>query len=249
MVHADETRQSFAKRLRQAALKAGMPDRGMGVQLASVAGTTPKAAGKWLNGESIPRQEKLALIAEHCGVREEWLRFGKGQMTEDASHSPSNAEWSGEMAPWDDSTPVGPDEVEVRMFSEVEIQGGNGSAHAVEWTGQKVRFSKRTLSKAGVAPEAAGCAKVTGNSMDPVMPEGTTVGINTADRQVRDGKTYALDHLGLLRVKLLYRQPGGGLRIASYNKEEFPDEILTPEQAASDIRIIGHVFWWSVLEL
>ena len=58
---------------------------------------------------------------------------------------------------------------------------------------------------------------------------------------------YALDHDGLLRVKLLYRQPGGGLRLRSYNSEEHPDESYDGRYVAENLRIIGKVFWYSVL--
>lgn len=160
----------------------------------------------------------------------------------------SNAAWGEDIHPWDQHTPLGDDEVEVRMFTEVEIQGGNGSSHAVEFNGPVLRFSKRTLAKANVPPEAAACAKVSGDSMSPVMPEGTTVGVNTADVAIKDGKVYAIDHHGHLRVKMLYRLPNRGLRIASYNKEEYPDEILSAGEFEDSVRIIGRVFWWSVLD-
>jgi phage repressor protein C with HTH and peptisase S24 domain len=59
---------------------------------------------------------------------------------------------------------------------------------------------------------------------------------------------YAVDHDGMLRVKMLYRLPGGGVRIKSYNNDEFPDEFIQPEKM-QDINIIGWVFWWSVLNV
>ncbi|MCY1297396.1 HTH-type transcriptional regulator PrtR [compost metagenome] len=58
---------------------------------------------------------------------------------------------------------------------------------------------------------------------------------------------YAIDHAGELRVKVLYRLPGGGLRIRSYNDAEYPDERYDAEYVEHNIRIIGKVFWYSVL--
>jgi phage repressor protein C with HTH and peptisase S24 domain len=37
-----------------------------------------------------------------------------------------------------------------------------------------------------------------GNRMDPVVPNGTCVGVDTGDTAVRDGETYAIDHDGML---------------------------------------------------
>ena len=80
------------------------------------------------------------------------------------------------------------------------------------------------------------------------MPDGTTVGVNTADTGIRDGEIYALDHDGMLRVKYLYRKPGGGMMIRSQNQDEHPDEHYTAQDISNqNIRIIGRVFWWSVL--
>lgn len=148
---------------------------------------------------------------------------------------------------WDDKTPLGADEVELPFFKEVELSAGQGSAVMLETNGRKLRFGKRTLQRKNIDPAAAGCVPVTGNSMEPVLPDGSTVGVDTACLSVQDGKMYALDHDGLLRVKLLYRLPGGGLRLRSYNESEHPDERYDGEYVSEHIRIIGKVFWYSVL--
>ena len=157
-------------------------------------------------------------------------------------------EFIGHMDAWDSNTPLDPDEVELPLFREVELSAGAGQTQVQENHGAKLRFAKSTLSRANVAPENAACAFVTGNSMEPVMPDGTTVGVNTADTGIRDGEIYALDHDGMLRVKYLYRKPGGGMMIRSQNQQEHPDEHLTAQEVSDEnIRVIGRVFWWSVL--
>jgi phage repressor protein C with HTH and peptisase S24 domain len=40
---------------------------------------TPKAASKWLHGESIPGAAKMQAIAENLGVKIEWLQHGSGE--------------------------------------------------------------------------------------------------------------------------------------------------------------------------
>ncbi|PWY44406.1 helix-turn-helix transcriptional regulator [Pseudomonas sp. RW405] len=148
---------------------------------------------------------------------------------------------------WDDETPLDSDEVEIPFYKEVEVSAGTGSAVMLETNGRKLRFGKRTLQRKNVNPDSAGCVPVKGNSMEPVLPDGSTVGVNTDAKTVIDGKMYALDHDGLLRVKLLYRLPGGGLRLRSYNASEYPDEHYDASYASEHIRIIGQVFWYSVL--
>lgn len=148
---------------------------------------------------------------------------------------------------WDDETPLGPEEVELPFFKEVELSAGKGSEVMLETSGRKLRFGRRTLQRKGVPPEAAACVPVTGNSMEPVLPDGSTAGVDTSATQIVDGKMYAIDHGGQLRVKLLYRLPAGGLRLRSYNSEEHPDERYEGDFVRENIRVIGKVFWYSVL--
>lgn len=148
---------------------------------------------------------------------------------------------------WSDDTPLGDDEVELPFYKEVEMSAGKGSEVRIEDHGRKLRFGKRTLSRKNIIPECAACATVTGNSMEPVLPDGTTVGINTGITSIKDGQMYAIDHDGQLRVKVLYRRPGNGIRLHSYNDTEHPDEIYEADYVAEKIRIIGQVFWYSVL--
>lgn len=148
---------------------------------------------------------------------------------------------------WDDETPLGPDEVELPFYKEVELSAGPGSAVALETKGRKLRFGKRTLARKGIDPKNAACATVTGNSMEPVLPNGSTVGVDVSQTRIVDGQMYAIDHAGQLRVKILYRLPDGGMRIRSFNADEHPDERYDAVYVAENIKIIGKVFWYSVL--
>lgn len=150
------------------------------------------------------------------------------------------------MAAWDDATPLDTDDVEIPLFKEVEMAAGAGHTHQIEINGRKLRFSKATLKAAGVDIANAACATVSGNSMERLIPDGATIGVDRGRTQIRDGEIYAIDHDGMLRVKYLYRMPGGGLRLRSENSSEHPDEMLTQEQAQR-IRVLGWVFWWSTL--
>ena len=45
--------------------------------------------------------------------------------------------------------------------------------------------------------------------------DGSTIGVDTATTHITDGEIYALEHDGMLRVKFVYRLPGGGIRRAA----------------------------------
>lgn len=148
----------------------------------------------------------------------------------------------GDIEPWDNDTPVDDDEVEVPFLKSVQLAAGSGCVFQEDHNGFKLRFAKSTLRRLGVQYENAVCVDVIGNSMEPVLPDGATVGVDMGSRDIKDGKMYAIEYGDLLRVKLLYAQPGGKVRIRSYNSDEYEDEIM-PNQ---EVRVIGKVFWSSV---
>ncbi|VVP05655.1 hypothetical protein PS903_03011 [Pseudomonas fluorescens] len=159
-----------------------------------------------------------------------------------------NAEYLGPIDVWDDETPLDDDEVYVPFLKEVELSAGSGRTAVHQSHKQKLRFGKMTLRRQNVQPTEAVCVTVSGNSMEPVLPHGSTVGVDQGCTTITDGKMYALNHGGQLRVKTLYRLPGGGLRMRSYNRDEHPDEEYSAvEMLKNEIIVIGKVFWYSVL--
>ncbi|WP_223160904.1 XRE family transcriptional regulator [Salinicola aestuarinus] len=249
--------EAFKARIREA-LKIA---KSRGVTQASIAeraGVSAQAVGQWSRSGKISNQ-RLAVLAQVSGKTLDWFYAEQEkEALPDAVREPSASyghpasenelTFTDAADPWDHSKPVGEDEVEIPLFREVSLSGGGGRTQVIENNGASLRFKRSTLRSAGVGKDSAACAFVDGESMEPILPDGATVGVDTADKQVKDGKMYAIDHDGLLRVKFLYRLPGGGLRIRSANpdKVEHPDEDLG-EDWPEAVRIIGKVFWYSVL--
>lgn len=173
-------------------------------------------------------------------------RVGRYLVGPGAAAPESNAELIGSMSAWDSKTPLGDDEVAIPLYKEVELAAGGGATEVIEVPGRLLRFAKSTLREAGVQEANAVCATIKGRSMERLIMDGATIGIDTGTTHIEDGEIYAFDQDGMLRVKYLYRLPGGGVRVRSENDEEFPDETLTAEQFAS-IRMLGWVFWWSTV--
>jgi phage repressor protein C with HTH and peptisase S24 domain len=203
--------------------------------------TTMAAENRKKIGEDVARDIELKL-----GLRRYSLDYVNLELP--AQIPESNAEYLGPIDAWDDDTPLDDDEVYVPFLKEVELSAGSGRVSVQESSGRKLRFGKMTLRRQGVQPSEAVCVSVSGNSMEPVLPDGSTVGVNKGATAVVDGKMYALDHSGQLRVKTLYRLPGGGVRMRSFNREEHPDEEYSADEMAENgISVIGKVFWSSVL--
>ena len=212
-------------------------------QIATECGVSNASVSQWISGESKSmKPENLYALAEATGFNPKWLAIGEGP----ERPIESNAEMIGMMSSWDGSTPLGDDEVAIPLYKEVEMAAGCGATEVIEVPGRLLRFAKSTLKEAGVLEQNAACATISGRSMERLIMDGATIGIDRGTTQIIDGEIYAFDHDGMLRVKYLYRLPGGGLRIRSENDEEYPDEVLTSEQAGG-IRILGWVFWWSTV--
>jgi phage repressor protein C with HTH and peptisase S24 domain len=184
-------------------------------------------------------------ISEQLGISVRWLRTGDGEMTGGVEHEiESNATVIGTLDVWDSKTPLSADDCEVPFYKDIHLSAGNGFSDDIEdYNGYKLRFSKSTLRRHGINPADVVCVCADGDSMEPVFPDGATLGINTADKVIKDGKIYAVNHGGLLRTKILQKLPDNKIRIKSYNSEAYPDE----EADADEMNIIGRVFWWSVI--
>lgn len=210
--------------------------------LGKMIGVTKATISLWEAGTTSPKGENLYALAKSLNCSSEWLLYGEVKQ----SKPESNAEFIGGFETWGRESPLSDDEVEVQFYMEVELAAGAGITDIRDYTGPKLRFAKSTLKRQGVSATDAVCVKVSGNSMEPVLPHGSTVGVDTSTTDVIDGKMYAINHDGMMRVKMLYKLPGGGLRLRSYNTDEWPDEHINVEQL-KHIKIIGKVFWYSVL--
>lgn len=228
-------------------IKKAMADKGVKAsQLASAVKATKGAVSQWVNDLSTPSSNNLMKIARYLGVSAGWLMGDDASTTYKDQPQANATVINDSMAPWDSSTPVDDDEVEVPFHNDVELAAGSGSLLTKENKGPRLRFSRSTLRRRGVSHHNVVCVTIHGSSMEPVLPDGCTVGIDTGDKNVSDGRIYALRQGDMVRIKALYRLPNGGLRLRSYNHDEYPDEEYRRPESGS-IVIIGRVFWYSVL--
>ncbi len=242
-------RQQFSERLIESIRDKGWKYFGAGTKIAKILDVSPKMGSKYLNGDAMPSGEKMLTLAKHLEVHPHWLQYGDGakKLYDEGASSTPAPEDIGTLEPWDSTTPLNDEDVELPFFMEVELSAGTGSTEVRENHGPKLRFAKSTLTKAGVNAPNAACVIVKGDSMEPVMPDGTVVGVNTADKIIRDGKFYAFDHDGQLRIKKLKRLPEQGLQVISLNPEYEPESYEKETIESGKIRIIGRVFWYSAL--
>ncbi|OCG02262.1 XRE family transcriptional regulator [Gilliamella sp. wkB112] len=225
---------TFTDRINLALKNSGMSQH----QLAEKVKISQPAIQKLLSGKS-GTSRKIVEIANALNVDLLWLT--KGTPTTKTNRNQSNATMLGAIDEWDSKTPLADDEVEVPFYKDVRLSAGDGFADDIEdYNGYKLRLSRSTMRKYGIDKDCAVCLTVYGDSMEPVFRDGSTVGIDQADTLIRDGKIYAINHDGLLRIKILERLPGNQVKIRSYNPG-YEDEIVSQDE----ITVLGRVWWQS----
>lgn len=233
---------TLSERLKEARNLRGLTQKA----LAEKVGISQAAIQKIETGKA-SQTTKLVEIANALAIRPEWLSSGSGPMaSEQAEQSiPPESEW-GTIESWDRHTPINDDEVEVPFFKDIEFACGPGRTGDEDYNGYKLRFSKSTLRRIGASTDGSSivCFPARGNSMEPNIPDGTTVAVNIEDKNIVDGKIYAINEDGWKRIKLLYRTGPETVSLRSYNSLEHPPE----EKPLSKIEVVGRVFWWSVLD-
>ncbi|EJG1632312.1 helix-turn-helix transcriptional regulator [Vibrio parahaemolyticus] len=230
-------------RLKQFREEKGLSQRA----LATKCGWGPSRISNYESGIRSISLDDAETISNALNISPKALLFGDSSNIE--KQPQANAKILGNMQVWDSKTPIGDDEVAVPFLSEIKLSAGNGFVNDLEHdNGFRLRFAKSTLRRYNVAPENAVCVAVHGNSMEPVLPDGSTVGIDCGNKTLMEGKIFAINHNGELFIKKLYRLPGGGLRIYSFNELEYPAREYTEAQVLEQkITIVGRVFWYSVM--
>lgn len=146
---------------------------------------------------------------------------------------------------FDQSEPLNDDDYVTLPALSTELAAGDGAASDNEFGVKHLKFTREYLRSKGVDPQNARVVDIMGSSHSPVLEPGDAVAVDLANTRIIDGDMYAFRDIDMLRVKLLYRRPGGGLLLRSYNRAEYPDEELTGDQVRDRIEIKGRVFWGS----
>jgi len=173
-------------------------------QLADFAGVSKGLVGQWFNGSTGLGAKPLLAFGKKTRFSTQWLADGTGEKYQsDSTGKPieSNATAFAVVETWQDGTPLNDAECEVPFLKEVRLAAGSGTFEAADFNGYKLRFHESSLRRKGINPKDVVCVSADGNSMEPVFPDGATLGVDTSQKHVKDGKIYAINHDGWLRTK------------------------------------------------
>lgn len=210
-------------------------------QLAASIGVTQPAISKLLAGTS-RESRRMIQLARALKISPDWLINGSGQMY-DCSPIPDRRLIKFDSR--DNHRAPDDNESEVPFLKNISFACGTGDISDEDYNGCKLRFAKSTLRRVGANSDGSGvlCFPARGNSMEPWIPDGSTVAININDKTIIDGKIYAINESGWKRLKILYRTGASTISIRSHNGKEHPPE----DKNFAEIEITGRMFWYSVL--
>jgi phage repressor protein C with HTH and peptisase S24 domain len=191
------------------------------VDLRNATGTAKSTVNAWVKGSTEPKGKNLLAVCSLLKVSPTWLLYGHEE-----ENSPSHQSDDDSIIP---------------IFKEVETVNGSEIVTLREHTARQFGLGKTNLRLSGVNQEDVAFLILTGNSMQPVLPEGASVAIDTTDKSINDGDMYAIDNNGALQVRVLQRLGAGKVRARCFNASEYPDE----EYSLTSIKLLGRVFWYT----
>jgi phage repressor protein C with HTH and peptisase S24 domain len=122
----------------------------------------------------------------------------------------------------------------------VALSAGRGREAHVEDIVGTLKFRRDFLRSVGASPTHAAIVDVDGHSMEPTLPDGAVVMVNTNNRERADRRLYAIRVGDELFVKRLVRHGDQWIaRSDNEDRELYPDIDLQRE----DVEIIGRAVW------
>jgi len=213
--------------LKRARIAAGKTQQ----QTADHLGISKPSVSEWENDKSRPDLARLENLAAFYGCSITDLLVERGR--QGPTLQPILA--------WEHQDDLPPGEFVLIPRLNVRLSAGNGNDEVeIDLTAKQPQafradwVRKKRLKPAGLASMIA-----SGDSMEDRIYDGDAVVVDVSQKEILDGKTYALWYEGGERVKKLFRMPGGGLRIHS-NNQKYPD-ITLPASELEHVRILGRV--------
>lgn len=198
----------------------GFPGLQVRLQISSAALTNWKARGVSKDGAIRAEQE--------FGCSVNWVLTGEGNEDARPRDEPEEVDLD-----------THPDLERIRRVS-LRLQAGvNGFAlDADEVDGDPIFFRSNWLRQRGFKPYDLIALKVMGHSMEPTLFPGDMVVVNTADREPKDGKVYAINYEGEAVIKRMIRDAGSWwLSSDNTDQRRFPRK----ECVADSCLIVGQV--------
>jgi len=217
---------SLASRLERALARSSYTQE----TLAEACNTSQATISRILNGVT-QRSKHIPTIANVLNVSEQWLIFGDQSNVKKIDAV---------IDEWNDETPIPDDMAAIPFFKDMSLSAGRGSLNSdIPYNGAKLWYAKSFLRRKNTCPDMVFCISVVGDSMHPIIQEGGMVMIDTLNKDIIDGRPYAVRYKDEDYIKYLQRGDGV-IKLVSENKKY--DDIIAKTE---DLDIIGKVIEYS----
>ena len=248
MVHIEDLRAAFVARLKKALDAKEIPQWGAGARLAKMANVTPKAASKWMNGESIPGAVKMLALASALGVTVEWLQYGSGPGPGEPAKEISQRYPMRVMnslptyIPSDSPEDLAGEYTFIEQY-DARAAAGSGFENAHVVLLHSLAFKTEWLRAKGLKAKNLKVIYADGNSMWPTINHNDVLLMDESRIEPVDGQVFVMGNLEGNIVKRLIKSKKGWI-ISSDNpdKDKYRDQDLSDDEI-NEHRILGRVIW------
>jgi len=189
------------------------------VMLGKKVGVTSVTISKWELDVAKPKSESMIKLCKIFNVDMEWLTFGRESKLNLGISKLDERE----------------DVVNIPFFDDIEAAAGHGCEVPFEEANYLFLMPKWFL---GRPSENVVGLKISGDSMEPEFNDGSIVCIDLDNKKVIDGRSYVVNHNGMLRLKRLEKTPDGVI-MRSYNSM-YKDVVVSKKD---NFCVVGEVFF------
>lgn len=207
------------------------------IDLARFAKVSRATVSGWTTGKTTTIEGANAFsVAKFFGVNAEWVQTGNGKKYPETTNKNINKTENNEINDISyqskNNDPIDPGEryLPIKMGS-FKLQAGF-IGFVIEWLddeeNEPIYFKAEWLRKKGYRQENLVAAKVQGDSMIPSLYHGDTVIVNTAEKNPKDGKVFAINYEGELLIKRMIRDNGQWWIVSdNSDKTRYPKKLCT----------------------
>jgi phage repressor protein C with HTH and peptisase S24 domain len=176
-----------------------------------------------ITGDSQPKAETVAAIAQAGGVSLDWLMFGVNTAQPEGTEGNSKEQFC--------YIPI----------IDVSLDASNNDPKGREYTGQNLAFRKDHLEKKDLDIKSLAVIYASGDSMESDICDGAAQLIDRSQNQLRDGHIYVLRYSNRSYSKKVQLDIDGTVRLISANNA-YSDQLISKDQI-DELEVIGRVVW------
>lgn len=216
-------------------LMEAFPDLGTQMKLAKRTGIGQTTIGRIRRGEVNATADNLQRIAAAFGMPVGFLydETDFAGLDEKSKHA-----WANTLLE------EGAQEFAMLRRLDVKASAGDGNLVFMETDKGRLAFRRDFLRHIGVRESDAVLIYADGQSMEPKIPDGAILLVDTGHIELSNNDIHVIRVDGEILVKRLRKEIGGGVWIVSDNpdKGRFPDILVTPNKE-DHLTIVGRVLW------